>query len=288
MNIPNKTLRSGFSLPVYGLGTWQMGGRSEADYSNDKAEIAAIRNTIKHGITHIDTAESYGAGHCEELVAQAIKDYDRSNLLIATKVSGDHQSYDRLLRSFEASLKRLDTEYVDLYLLHRFPDAGINIKETMRALDRLISEGAVKNIGVCNFTTKRFENAQNHTSNKLVCNQVHYSLEVREAEKEGIVQYSQDNDIFLVAWGPLSKGTLQNPTMLNEIANKYGKTPYQVALNWLISQKNVVTIPKTTLREHLDENLGVLGWELSDEDINKLTKDFPNRQMVSDRFPLNY
>lgn len=288
MIIPAKTLKSGFSLPVYGLGTWQMGGRFEEDRSNDEVEIKAIKAAIDHGITHIDTAEAYGAGHTEELVAKAIEGHGRSKLMIATKVSSWNQSYDNLLHSCEASLKRLSTSYVDLYLLHRYPEPGINIKETMRAMDRLMSEGIVKNIGVCNMTVRRFEEVQKHTKNKVVCNQVHYSLHMREAEVKGAIIYCQENDIFITAWGPLEKGTLEKATILKGMADKYKKTSYQIALNWLISQKNIVTIPKTTKVEHLEENLGALGWELSAEDMEKLIKEFPNQQTVSDRVPLDY
>src|SRR3990167_6976326 len=143
MNIHVKTLKSGFSLPVYGLGTWQMGGRWESDTANDKQDIDGIRAAIKNGITHIDTAESYGDGHAEELVGQVIKDFDRGKLIISSKVSGNNQGYDDLLRSFEASINRLGTDYLDLYLLHRYPDVGIPIIETMRAMDRLVQEGVV-------------------------------------------------------------------------------------------------------------------------------------------------
>jgi diketogulonate reductase-like aldo/keto reductase len=288
MEIPVKTLKSGFSLPVYGLGTWQMGGRGEPDYSNDETEIAAIKSAIDHGIAHIDTAESYGGGHAEELVAQAIKDYDRSKLIIATKVSGDHQGYDGVMKAIEASLKRLQLNYVDLYLLHRYPAPGISITDTMKAMDRLVSEGVVKNIGVCNMTINRLEEAQKHSQNKIVYNQLHYSLTCREAEKKGLVKYCQDNDVFLSAWGPLEKGMLEQGGVLQEMAEKYSKTPYQVALNWLITQPNVITIPKTTSVKHLEENLGALGWELSKEDMEKLTKDFPGQYFTSDRVPLDY
>lgn len=287
MNIPVKTLKSGFSLPVYGLGTWQMGGRFERDDSKDEAEVAAIKSAVDHGITHIDTAESYGAGHAEELVAQAIKGRDRSKLVIATKVSGDHQGYSDLMRSFEGSLKRLGTDYVDLYLLHRFPEPGIDIKETMKAMDELVDQGLVKNIGVCNMTIRRFEAAQAHTNNKIVYNQLHYSLDCREAEVKGLAKYCQENDVFLSAWGPLSKGSLHAP-ILDEVAKKYGKTPYQVAINWLISQPNVITIPKTTQVEHLEENLDAIGWELSSDDMDRLAREFPDQKQVSDRVPLNY
>lgn len=177
MKIPTKKLESGFELPVYGLGLWQMGGRDEADTSKDDNEIDAIRNAIHSGITHIDTAERYGNGHAEELLGRAISGFDRKKLLIATKVSGWNQRYDDLLRSFESSAKRIGTDYIDLYLLHFFPDPGISIADTMKAMDYLVDQKVVKNIGVCNFTPSRFVDAQKHTRNKLVCNQVHYNLQ---------------------------------------------------------------------------------------------------------------
>ncbi|OVE79049.1 hypothetical protein BVY00_01390 [bacterium G20] len=288
MKIPVKTLKNGFSLPVYGLGTWQMGGRMEPDYSNDAAEIAAIKAAIDRGITHIDTAELYGGGHAEELVGEAIKGYDRAKLIIATKVALGNETYEGILKSCQGSLKRLGVSYIDLYLLHRFPGPGMPVDEAMRAMDRLVDEKLVKNVGVCNFTVNRFQKAQELTKNKLVCNQVHYSLEVREAKENRIIEDVQKNDYFVVAWGPLSKGALANAPILVDMAKKYNKTPYQIALNWLISQPNVVTIPKTTHVEHLEENLGAIGWHLSAQDMERLTKGFPNQQKVSDRVPLDY
>lgn len=275
-------------MPVYGLGTWQMGGRFDPDNSNDEEDIIAIKSAIDHGITHIDTAEAYGGSHTEELISKAIKGYDRSKLFITTKVSAWNQEYDDLLKSCQQSLKRLETDYIDLYLLHKYPDPGIDIKNTMRAMDKLVSDGLVKNIGVCNLTINRFEEAQSHTKNKLVCNQIHYSLEMREAEKYNLIKYCQDNDIFVVAWGPLSKGSLKKVSILQDMAAKYKKTPYQIALNWLLSQPNVVTIPKTTHIEHLEENLGAIGWNLSEVDMRKLTKEFPEQKQKSDRVPLDY
>lgn len=286
MNIPVKTLKAGFTLPTYGLGTWQMGGRMEAEYSNDETDIAAIKSAIDHGVTHIDTAESYAAGHSEELVGQAIRGYDRGKLLIATKVSAENQRYDDLLSACAASLKRLGTNYIDLYLLHRFPESGIDVAETMKAMDYLVAQGIVKNIGVCNMTINRFKVVQSHTQNKLVCNQLDYSLQVREAAK--IVKYCQQNDVLVTAWGPLQKGTLATANILQEMANKYNKTPYQVAINWLISQPNVVTISKTSQLTHLEDNLGALNWSLSTEDQKRLTEEFPDQQAVSDRVPLSY
>ena len=288
MNIPVKTLSNGFSLPVYGLGTWEMGGGwNVANRSNDEHFVHAIRSAIDHGVTHIDTAELYGGGHSEELIAKAKEGIDRSSLTIASKVlSGMEDGYDGLLRACEASLKRLNTDYLDLYLLHRCPDHDLG--GVMRALDRLVEEGMVRSIGVSNFTARRFEKAQSLTANKLVCNQLHYSLECREIVDRGVLTYCQQNDVIVTAWGPLSKGALADAPILHEIAEKYSKTPYQVALNWLIIQENVVVIPKTTSAEHLEENLGALNWALEKEDWQRLADEFPDQLAVSDRVPLDY
>lgn len=288
MNIPVKTLANGFELPVYGLGTWGMGGGwNVADTSEDERYITAIRSAIDHGITHIDTAELYGGGHAEELIAKAKEGVDRSHLIIASKVlSGMEDGYDGVLRACEASLKRLETDYLDLYMLHRCPEQ--HFEATVRALDRLVAEGMVRNIGVSNFTVNRFKAAQSLTANKLVCNQLHYSLECREIVEKGVLDYCQNNDVFVTAWGPLSKGLLSDAAILDKMASKYGKTPYQIALAWLIQQKNVVVIPKTTSVEHLEENLGAIGWELEVEDWQRLAEDFPNQITVSDRVPLDY
>ena len=288
MIIPTKKLNSGFELPVYGLGLWEMGGRWEADESKDNTEITAIQAALALGITHFDTAESYGDGHAEELLGQAIKGADRSKLIIATKVSAPHQSYEGLHQAFEASLKRLETDYVDLYMLHRYPEPGIPIADTMRAMDELVAQGLVRNIGVCNMSPNRFNEAQKHTKNKLVCNQVHYNVQYREMEKTGVLKHSQDNDVMLVAWRPLQKGTLLNSPILDELAKKYSKTPAQVAINWLISQKNVVTLSKTSNVEHLKENLGAVGWAMDTEDIERIRSDFQDQKDVSDAVPLDY
>ena len=288
MNIPKKKLSSGFELPVYGLGLWQMGGRWEADDSNDDNEVKAIRAALDAGITHIDTAESYGNGHAEEILKKALQGYDRTKLIITTKVSASNQFYEGIHKSFKASLERMGLEYVDLYLLHRFPEPGIDITETMRAMDELVEQGVVKNIGVCNMTPNRFNEVQKHTKNKLVCNQVHYNVQYREIEDKGVLKHSQDNDVMLVAWRPLQKGILPQSSLLEELAKKYDKTPVQIAINWLISQENVVTLSKTSDPEHLRENLGAMGWLMEVDDIERVRKEFPDQQLVSDAVPLDY
>jgi len=265
-----------------------MGGDYLYDPNNDDdADIRAIRAAIEMGITHIDTAERYAEGHAENLVGQAIKGYDREKLFIVSKVSPEHLTYDDLIASAIASLERLETDYLDLYLIHH-PNPNIPIAESMRAMDALVDERLVKNIGVSNFTVERLEEAQSHTKNRIVANQLHFNLIYREPERRGLLEYSQKNHVMLVAWRPLEKGVLtkRGIRILDEMCEKYRKTPAQMAINWLASQRNVVTLSKMRKIEHIRENLGAIGWQMAEQDIEKLRRDFPNQQDVSDAMPL--
>ncbi|AKM81605.1 MAG: Aldo/keto reductase [Candidatus Pacebacteria bacterium GW2011_GWF2_38_9] len=158
----------------------------------------------------------------------------------------------------------------------------------MRAMDKLVQDGLVKNIGVSNFKTDRLKDVQKHTNNKIVVNQVYYNLLMREPEHEGLLTYCQQNDIFLEAYRPLEKGMLldNQSALIIDLAKKYNKTPSQIAINWLISQENVITLSKTSTIEHLEENLGAIDWKMDQEDIEKLRKDFPNQVKIPENLPL--
>jgi len=288
MTVPTKKLTAGFEIPVLGLGTWQMGGRETHDLTNnDQRDIYAIQSAIELGVFHIDTAESYAAGYSEILVGRAIKNFDRKKLFIVSKVHQENLKYSDLVTACEASLIRLRTNFLDLYLIHA-PSDSIPMEESFAALDYLVSTGLVKYIGVSNFSTERLKAAQKLTKNKIVLNQVYYNLSMREPEHEGLIDYSQKNDILVEAYRPLEKAALlqnKNP-LLQLVADKYGKTPVQVAINWLISQKMVITLVKTSSIEHLKENLGAVGWELDSADIEMLRIEFPGQQARSEHLPL--
>ena len=289
MIIPTKKLKNGFEIPIYGLGTWLMGGRSERDLDNDdQADIKAIQTAIDMGVTHLDTAESYADGYTEELLGEAIKKYDRNNLFIVSKAHPDNLSYDGLIKSCKKSLERINTPYLDLYLCHRY-NPEIPMKDTMRAMEYLLENGLIKNIGVSNFNVVRMKEAQSNTKYKIVANQVHFNLKYRESEKKGLLKYCQENDVMFIAWRPIQKGILLNSEdpVVREMVEKYNKTTAQIAINWLVSQKNVVTLSKTRDPNHLNENLGALGWELSPEDIEKLRKEYLYQEYVSDAVPLD-
>lgn len=251
------------------------------DTSKDSEGIAAIKNAIELGYTHIDTAEMYGAGHSEELVGLAINDFDRDSLFITTKVLPEHLRYKDVIESAEGSLKRLKTDYIDMYLIH-IPNPEIPIRETMQAMDFLVRQDKIGLIGVSNFSCEQLKEAQGYTENKIANNQIEYNLLTRHSGmynvnvESKIIPYCQENDIIITAWAPLARGRLfqEKNKLLEELAAKYNKTLSQIAINWLISKKNVITIPKSTNTEHLKENLGALGWKLSEDDTKRLDEAF--------------
>jgi diketogulonate reductase-like aldo/keto reductase len=281
--IPVKRLRSGFALPAYGLGTWGIGGYETADTRADAAGIAAIRSALDRGVTHIDTAEMYGAGHAEELVGAAIRGVDRARLCLASKALAHHLDYHGLIAAAEGSLRRLGTDYLDLYMIHH-PSDAIPIEETLAGMARLVERGLVRHVGVSNFARARLAAAR-RAGGAIVANQAHYSLAVREPETTGLLRDCQAQDMLLVAWKPQAPGVADAP-IVQALARKYGRTPAQVGLNWLLSQENVVVISRTRDPRHLEENLGALGWALEAADHAALRRDYPGQQARSETYAL--
>ena len=272
-------MKSGFEIPVFGFGGWEIGGSRERNpNSDDQADIAGIKYALQSGITHFDTAEKYAQGHSEELIGEAIKGFGRSKLFLVSKVQKTHLRPEDLINSLKQTLHRLQTDYLDMYLIHSHSPV-IPIQESMGAMDEAVSKGLIKNMGVSNFTVDELKEAQKATKNKIVCNQVYYNLTFRLPEKDGMLEYCQQNDVILTAWRPIERGILARNgiKILDDMAKKYDKTPAQIAINWLISQPNVVTISKMQKQSHVDENLGAIGWALAAEDIELLRNEFPGQ-----------
>lgn len=285
MTVPWKTIAGGFSMPVLGQGTWRLGGVSERDPENDDArDVAVIRRALDAGLTHIDTAEMYADGHAEELVGEAIRGVERSRLFLTGKVWKSHLGGDGPLRAAEASLRRLGVDAFDLYLVHQV-NPEIPLKETIRAMNRLQREGLARNIGVSNFSLDRLKQAQALSEVPIVANQLHYNLQVREIELSGLLDFCQETGVMVIAWRPL-RGVDCSVPLLTELAARYGHTPRQLALNWLISQPGVVTIVKASDPLHLAENVGAVGWRMAEEDVERLRGEYPDRRAVSEAVPL--
>jgi diketogulonate reductase-like aldo/keto reductase len=262
-------LPDGTRVPALGLGTWGIGGGSRPDRSQDKRMVAALRTAINLGYTHIDTAEMYGDGHTEELVGQAIRGFKREDLFLVSKAWPDHLHHDRLLASCQASLDRLGVDYLDLYLIH-WPNHSIPLEETFRALNRLVSDGRARHIGVSNFSLEQLRRAHHLAETHLATNQVPYSLFERAYARNGVLDYCQQNDILLTAYTPIEKGRVARDPLVKQIASRYSVTPVQVALGWLLQQPGVIAIPMSTNPQHLRENLEATSLQLSTEDVQRL------------------
>jgi diketogulonate reductase-like aldo/keto reductase len=261
-------LYNGEAIPVLGLGTWDIGGGMSPNRSQDAQAKQALHDAIEFGYTHIDTAESYGGGHTEELVGEVLAGYNRESFFITTKVSHSHLRYRDVLRALEGSLKRLRTDYVDLYLIH-WPNHRIPLEETFQALNQLVERGSVRHVGVSNFSVELLKQSQALSATPVITDQVPYSVRDREYVHNGVLGYCQENGILLTAYSPLKRGALNDRTV-REVAARHGATAAQVALSWLVRQPYVITIPKSSNRNRLEENYAALDLELTSEDLTAL------------------
>ncbi len=260
---------TGVQAPVIGQGTWKIGPEA-AD---------ALQAGIELGMTHIDTAEMYTGA--EEIVSSVIRE-QRRNLFIVSKVLPSNASYKGTLRACDESLRRLKTGYLDVYLLHWWSGSH-PIGETMQAMEDLVSAGKIRFIGVSNLDVKQLKEAQRAlTREKIACNQVLYHLRSRGVEYS-LIPYCESQGIALVAYSPFGQNDFPSPTTkqgkaLASIAEKYGKTVRQTALNFLTRRKHVFAIPKASTVEHVKENAGGAGWELDGEDLKLIDSAFPPPQ----------
>jgi diketogulonate reductase-like aldo/keto reductase len=232
-----------------------------------KDEVAALKLGIELSMTHIDTAEMYADGASEEIVAEAVEG-QRDRIFIATKVLPSNASRKGTLAACERSLKRLRTDYVDLYLLHWWSDQH-PVEDTMRAMADLVAAGKTRFVGVSNFDVEQMRAAQAALGTiRLACNQVLYHLRDRDIEKD-VVPHCERERIAVVGYTPLARGGFMRGAVA-DIAKRLGKTPRQVALNFLTRRPSLFTIPKATRPEHVRENAGALDFTLSPKDLSAI------------------
>lgn len=262
---------TGVSVPVVGQGTWYMeqDGRTRA--------VAALRAGLDAGMTHIDTAEMYGSGRVEEIVGEAIEGR-RAEVFLVSKVLPGHASYDGVLRACAASLRRLRTDYLDVYLLH-WPGSH-PLAETIRAFERLVQDGRIRFWGVSNFGADELAEARKIAGDRrIACDQVLYHVRERAAE-HAVLPWCTEHRAALVAYSPFGSGRFPAPSspggrVLGEIAAARGATPYQIALAFLLRRPGVFTIPKASSPEHVRDNAAAGDLELSDDEIRPLDEAFP-------------
>jgi 2,5-diketo-D-gluconate reductase B len=244
----------GQKVPSLGLGTWRLSGQECA---------RCVERALGLGYRHIDTAQMYAN---EGEVGRGIRNsgVDRGTIFLVTKVSTSNFSPDEVIRSTHGSLKKLQTDYVDLLLMH-WPNPSVPLGETLGAMAELQEEGNVRHVGVSNFPPSMVEEATRYAT--VFCNQVEYHPYTAQVE---LLEQAKKLDYLLTAYSPVAKGRVSRDATLGKIGKFHGKTPAQVALRWLIQQEKVVAIPKAASEDHLRSNFDIFDFELSDEEMERI------------------
>jgi diketogulonate reductase-like aldo/keto reductase len=267
-NLPMVRLPDGEAVPAYGQGTWHMG----EDRRRAGDEEAALKLGIELGLTLIDTAEMYGSGVAEEIVARASAGV-RDKLFIVSKVLPYNASQKGVVEACERSLRRLNTDRIDLYLLHW--RGSVPLAETLAGFARLQSDGKIRHHGVSNFNTEDMKEWAALTGGASVAaNQILYNLGRRGPEYD-LIPWCRERQIAIMAYSPIEQGRLLGNRALGEVARRHGATAAQVALAWLLRQDGMIVIPKATQLAHVRDNRGALGLALDEGDLAALDRAFP-------------
>jgi diketogulonate reductase-like aldo/keto reductase len=257
----------GASVPALGQGTWMMAERP----NRRSQEITALREGVELGMTLIDTAEMYGEGAAEELVAEAVGGV-RDRVFLVSKAYPQNASRTRLPRACEASLKRLAVERLDLYLLHW--RGSVPLAETVETMERLVDAGKIARWGVSNLDTDDMQELLEAGGEGCATNQILYNLSRRGPEFE-LLPWLQQRSVPVMAYSPVEQGRLIGHSALKGIADRKNVTPAQVALAWLLRQRDVIAIPKASSVAHVRDNRAAADLVLDDEDLAALDHAFP-------------
>lgn len=249
-----KILNNDIGMPLIGFGTYKL---------NDQETTKVVNTALQCGYRHIDTASYYNN---EKAIGTAIKTsgIPREELFLTSKIWNSQQGYENTLKAFNDSIKKLGTDYLDLYLIH-WPTPMQ--KETWRAMEKLHREGYIKSLGVSNFTVKYLQDLLESAEVKPVLNQVEFHPYLVQKD---LINYCRQENIHMEAWSPLMRGGILDIDLLKDLALKYNKSIPQIVLRWDI-QMGFSTIPKTTSRERMLENMNIFDFEIEEEDISRIT-----------------
>lgn len=261
-------LRNGTRVPALGLGTWRMG----EDVRQRAQEVRALQTGIDLGATLIDTAEMYGEGRAEEVVAAAIKGR-RDGVYLVSKVLPHNATRAGTVKACDASLKRLKTDRIDLYLLHW--RGAIPFAETMAGFDDLVQSGKILGFGVSNLDLKELQEwLAVSRGDKTLSDQVQYSIDSRGIDFD-LLPWCLDRRIAVMAYCPLAQGDIPHNVTLKRIAERHRATPAQIMLAWVLRHEHVIAIPKSAKPERVRENVQAADIVLSAEDLMELDRAFP-------------
>jgi 2,5-diketo-D-gluconate reductase B len=246
----------GVEVPAVGLGTYQLRGQQC---------VKTVRDALEMGYRHLDTAEYYTN---QRAVGKAIAEasVDRSEVFLTTKVWRSNLAYDDVMDSVAESLDRLGLASVDLLLIH-WPNPTVPVEETLDAMTQLREDGKTRSIGVSNFSVTQLRDAMQAGAVPILTDQVEYHPFEGQAD---LVEFCSENDVLLTAYSPLAKGDVVDDETVAGIGDRYGKSPAQVALRWLVQQEIVAAIPKASSRRHLAANIDIFDFELTDEEMKQV------------------
>lgn len=270
MTVPTTTLPSGDELPMAGIGTWKLSGDTVRE---------SVRAGLDAGYGHVDTAEGYKN---ERDIGDALAEYDREDFFLTSKVLPKNLNYESVIRSCEASLERLGTDYLDLYLVH-WPNPGVSLRETLDAMATLHERGKIRNVGVSNFTTYQLSAAHHISDVAIAVNQVEYHPWCTQDE---VVEYCRETDTVIEAAAPLARTEIFADETIQEVADKYDRSPPQIVLKWSV-ENDVVVLPKSSSPEHVRANLDLFDWTLDDEDHARIDA-IDHHQPVYDSGPRDW
>ena len=278
MSHPTRTLPSGDELPIVGVGTWNIDGDTLRD---------SVRAGLDAGYTHVDTAEGYKN---EDEIGDVLADYDREELFLTSKVLPKNLDYESVIASCEASLERLGTDYLDLYLVH-WPNPAISLRETMNAMATLHDRGLIRNVGVSNFSAYQLSCAHHVSDVPIAVNQIEFHPYLQRPD---LVDYCRETDTVIEAAAPLARTEIFDDPVVQELAETYDKSPAQIVLKWAVEQ-DVVVLPKSSSPEHVRQNAALFDWELAAEDRERLDDrdrdqpvyDHPARDWTGDTYGIS-
>ena len=263
---------------MIGIGTWDLDGETVRE---------SVRAGLDAGYAHVDTAEGY---RNEEAIGDVLAEYDREDVFLTSKVLPKHLGYESVIASCEASLDRLGIDSLDLYLIH-WPNPAISLRETLDAMATLHDRGAVRNVGVSNFSAYQLSCAHHVSDVPIAVNQIEYHP---WNTQDDVVEYCRETDTVVEAAAPLARGEVFDDETVRDVAETYDRSPAQIILKWAV-ENDVVALPKSSSPDHVRSNAELFDWTLDDEDRARLDEidrhetvyDHPARDWSGDTYGIS-
>jgi len=252
VTVPTHTLPSGDELPALGLGTYDL---------DDEQTAESVRAALDAGYAHVDTAEGY---RNETVIGEVLAEHGRDDVFLTSKVLAKHLDYESVIESCEASLDRLGTDYLDLYLIH-WPNPAVSLRETLHAMERLVDRGLVRNVGVSNFSAYQLSCAHHVADVPIAVNQIEFHPWFQRPD---LVDYCRESDTVIEAAAPLARTDVFDDDVVRELAETYGRSPAQIVLRWALD-RDVVALPRSSSPEHVRAN-AALDFSITEADRRRL------------------